>query len=250
MRLGAEMDTPIGSDWMTNLAQPVQSNAPFVFWDRGYVQFVGFTVGKQRSFFDRFCRVRRLSHVRQSANDRRYRSDRRDHGRFHLQLGQRILVFAFGGRPERPLQGRSCQPQFVRVCPSAWSRHPHGRQRFSIRFDDKPGVWACPTSSPICALTSRGAMPASPVRSTKLPPDISALLPALAPCAAPYLVLPSAIRPLSSAGRLPVVAMSMFRRVPHTFGLDAVFSDGAVDFAKKGNRWSSTAAAALASVGC
>jgi hypothetical protein len=55
MRLGAEMDTPIGSSWMTTLTQPVQSNAPFVLWDRGYVQFAGFTVGKQRSFFDIFA---------------------------------------------------------------------------------------------------------------------------------------------------------------------------------------------------
>src|SRR3984957_7278159 len=52
MRLGAEMDTPIGSSWMTTLAQPVQSNAPFLLWDRGYIQFAGFTVGKTRSFFD------------------------------------------------------------------------------------------------------------------------------------------------------------------------------------------------------
>jgi Porin subfamily len=55
LRVGAEMDTPIGSSWMTTLAQPVQSNAPFVFWDRGYVQFAGFTVGKTRSFFDIFA---------------------------------------------------------------------------------------------------------------------------------------------------------------------------------------------------
>ena len=55
MRLGAEMDTPIGSSWMTTLPQPVQSNAPFLLWDRGYIQFAGFTVGKQRSFFDLFA---------------------------------------------------------------------------------------------------------------------------------------------------------------------------------------------------
>jgi hypothetical protein len=52
MRLGAEMNTPIGSSWMTTLPQPVQSNAPFLLWDRGYIQFAGFTVGKTRSFFD------------------------------------------------------------------------------------------------------------------------------------------------------------------------------------------------------
>ena len=51
-RLGAEQDTPIGSSWMTTLAQPAQSNAPFLLWDRGYIQFAGFTVGKTRSFFD------------------------------------------------------------------------------------------------------------------------------------------------------------------------------------------------------
>src|ERR1700730_17279642 len=55
LRVGAEMDTPIGSSWMTTWDQPVQSNAPFVFWDRGYVQFAGFTVGKTRSFFDIFA---------------------------------------------------------------------------------------------------------------------------------------------------------------------------------------------------
>jgi Porin subfamily len=58
MRLGAEMDTPIGSNWMTTLTsppQPAQSNAPFLLWDRGYIQFAGFTVGKQRSFFDLFA---------------------------------------------------------------------------------------------------------------------------------------------------------------------------------------------------
>jgi hypothetical protein len=54
MRMGAEMDTPLGSSWMTTLAQPTQSIAPSVFWDRGYIQFAGFTVGKTRSFFDIF----------------------------------------------------------------------------------------------------------------------------------------------------------------------------------------------------
>jgi hypothetical protein len=55
LRLGAEQDTPIGSSWTTTLAQPVQSIAPSTFWDRGYIQFAGFTVGKARSFFDIFA---------------------------------------------------------------------------------------------------------------------------------------------------------------------------------------------------
>jgi hypothetical protein len=54
LRLGAEQDTPIGSSWTTTLAQPTQSIAPSTFWDRGYVQFAGFTVGKARSLFDIF----------------------------------------------------------------------------------------------------------------------------------------------------------------------------------------------------
>jgi hypothetical protein len=54
LRLGAEQDTPLGSSWTTTLAQPTQSIAPSTFWDRGYIQFAGFTVGKARSFFDIF----------------------------------------------------------------------------------------------------------------------------------------------------------------------------------------------------
>ena len=66
-----------------------------------------------------FCRERRLSHLWQSANHRRYRSDRRDPGCPHLQRGQRILGFGFGGRSERPLQSRSWQPQFGRDDPDS-----------------------------------------------------------------------------------------------------------------------------------
>lgn len=43
VRLGAETITPSGS-----------SLAPALFWDRGYIQFVGFTAGKAQSFFDLF----------------------------------------------------------------------------------------------------------------------------------------------------------------------------------------------------
>jgi hypothetical protein len=50
-RFGAEQDTPIGSGYMSVLPQAT-SNTPFLMWDRGYVQFFGFTVGKARSFFD------------------------------------------------------------------------------------------------------------------------------------------------------------------------------------------------------
>jgi hypothetical protein len=39
---------------ITPAASPV---APTVFWDRGYVEFMGFTAGKQRSFFDVFVPV-------------------------------------------------------------------------------------------------------------------------------------------------------------------------------------------------
>jgi hypothetical protein len=42
-RFGPDVNTPV-----------VGASTPTMFWDRGYIQFVGFTVGKQRSFFDIF----------------------------------------------------------------------------------------------------------------------------------------------------------------------------------------------------
>jgi len=37
-----------------NVTPTNSANAPVVWWDRGYAEFAGFTVGKQRSFFDMF----------------------------------------------------------------------------------------------------------------------------------------------------------------------------------------------------
>ena len=49
-RFGAEVVTPFGNSIAPNL-----QNAPVVFWDRGYIQYVGGTIGKTRSFFDLFA---------------------------------------------------------------------------------------------------------------------------------------------------------------------------------------------------
>lgn len=49
-RFGAEVITPFG-----NAITPNLQNAPVVFWDRGYIQYVGATIGKTRSFFDLFA---------------------------------------------------------------------------------------------------------------------------------------------------------------------------------------------------
>jgi hypothetical protein len=54
-RFGAEQDTPIGPAYMTTPAQAASPNSPFLFWDRGYIQLAGVTVGKARSFFDIFA---------------------------------------------------------------------------------------------------------------------------------------------------------------------------------------------------
>ena len=84
MRLGAEMNTPIGSSWMTTLPQPAQSNAPFLLLGQRLYP-VRRIHGRQDALVLRpFRRVRRLSDLRQSANDRRYRSDRRDPRRLHF----------------------------------------------------------------------------------------------------------------------------------------------------------------------
>jgi hypothetical protein len=48
-RFGAEVITPFG-----NAITPNLQNAPVIFWDRGYIQYVGATIGKARSFFDMF----------------------------------------------------------------------------------------------------------------------------------------------------------------------------------------------------
>lgn len=52
-RLGAEIITPFGTTFPTN-GSPYAPNAPVLFWDRGYIQYVGATIGKTRSFFDLF----------------------------------------------------------------------------------------------------------------------------------------------------------------------------------------------------
>jgi hypothetical protein len=48
-RFGAEVITPFG-----NAIAPNLQNAPVVFWDRGYMQYAGATIGKARSLFDLF----------------------------------------------------------------------------------------------------------------------------------------------------------------------------------------------------
>jgi hypothetical protein len=48
-RFGAEVNTPFGNSISPNL-----QNNPVVFWDRGFIQFAGGTIGKARSFFDLF----------------------------------------------------------------------------------------------------------------------------------------------------------------------------------------------------
>ncbi len=47
LRMGPQFVTPNGE-----LSTVAGSATPSIFWDRGYIQFAGFTVGKQRSFFD------------------------------------------------------------------------------------------------------------------------------------------------------------------------------------------------------
>jgi hypothetical protein len=48
-RFGAEVDSPFGNSIAPNL-----QNSPVVYWDRGFIQYVGGTIGKTRSFFDMF----------------------------------------------------------------------------------------------------------------------------------------------------------------------------------------------------
>lgn len=49
-RFGAQVNSPFG-----NSIVPNQENLPLVFWDRGYIEYVGATIGKTRSFFDLFA---------------------------------------------------------------------------------------------------------------------------------------------------------------------------------------------------
>jgi len=53
-RFGAEIITPFGGTSPTGGALPFQPNAPVVFWDRGFIQYAGATIGKARSLFDLF----------------------------------------------------------------------------------------------------------------------------------------------------------------------------------------------------
>lgn len=57
-RFGAEIVTPFGTTYpAVNGTTPLLNmpNAPVLFWDRGYIQYVGATIGKARSFFDLFA---------------------------------------------------------------------------------------------------------------------------------------------------------------------------------------------------
>jgi len=49
-RFGAQVNSPFG-----NSIAPNQENLPVVFWDRGFIEYVGATIGKTRSFFDLFA---------------------------------------------------------------------------------------------------------------------------------------------------------------------------------------------------
>jgi len=56
-RFGAEINTPFGTTFpAVSGTVPIANmpNAPVLFWDRGYIQYVGVTIGKARSFFDLF----------------------------------------------------------------------------------------------------------------------------------------------------------------------------------------------------
>ena len=57
-RFGAEINTPFGTTSpAVSGTTPLLNgpNAPVLFWDRGYIQYVGATIGKARSFFDLFA---------------------------------------------------------------------------------------------------------------------------------------------------------------------------------------------------
>jgi hypothetical protein len=49
-RFGAEINTPFG-----NAFNPNRNIDPVTYWDRGYIEYVGATIGKTRSFFDLFA---------------------------------------------------------------------------------------------------------------------------------------------------------------------------------------------------
>ena len=233
LRVGAEMDTPIGSSWMTTLAQPVQSNAPFVFWDRGYVQFAGFTVGKTRSFFDIFA-----------ASDG------------YLTYGNLRTT------GDTDLTG---------VIMAAFTYNWGNGFSSSLSVEDPNGhykVGAANLASPAFGfgtLTVDNAFQSGALNQGMGVPDIIANLRvdqswgyagisgALHQVAGGYFSTPigatdpcGAFAPCSALGHPPVkfggaVAVGGDIYVPtgpgDTFGVNAVFSDGAVDFATKGNRW-------------
>jgi hypothetical protein len=233
LRVGAEMDTPIGSSWMTTLAQPVQSNAPFVFWDRGYVQFAGFTVGKTRSFFDIFA-----------ASDG------------YLTYGNLRTT------GDTDLTG---------VIMAAFTYNWGNGFSSSLSVEDPNGhykVGAANLASPAFGfgtLTVDNAFQSGALNQGMGVPDIIANLRvdqswgyagisgALHQVAGGYFSNPTAgtdpcggFAPCSALGHPPVkfggaVAVGGDIYVPtgpgDTFGVNAVFSDGAVDFATKGNRW-------------
>jgi hypothetical protein len=233
MRLGAEQDTPIGSSWMTNLAQPVQSNAPFLFWDRGYVQFAGFTVGKTRSFFDIFA----------VADGYLTYGNLRTTGDTDL-TGVIVAAFTYN-----------------------WGNGFSS----SLSVEDPNGHYKVGTANlnslafGLGTLTVDNAFQSGVLNQGMGVPDIIANLRvdqswgyagisgALHQVAAGYFSAPpGAIAtcgggvPCSAFGHPPVkfggaVAVGGDIFVPtgpgDTIGVNAVFSDGAVDFATKGNRW-------------
>jgi Porin subfamily len=55
----------MGPDVATPLAAPT---APNLFWDRGYIQFVGFTLGRQRSMFDIFSQTDGYTYINPRTN--------------------------------------------------------------------------------------------------------------------------------------------------------------------------------------
>src|ERR1700722_18809826 len=234
MRLGAEMDTPIGSSWMTTLAQPVQSNAPFLLWDRGYIQFAGFTVGKTRSFFDIY-----------SASDGFL-----TYGNLRTTGDTDLTGVILAALTYNAGNGFSA---------SVSVEDPNGHYKVGV------GNLNSVAMTPLGVITPSNGYVSGALNQGMGVPDIIANLRvdqswgyagisgALHQVAGGYFSTPigatdpcGAFAPCSALGHPPVkfggaVAVGGDIYVPtgpgDTFGVNAVFSDGAVDFATKGNRW-------------
>ncbi|HZO47220.1 MAG TPA: porin [Xanthobacteraceae bacterium] len=65
-RAGAEIDTPFNGN--TGVSGLSVNNTANVFWDRGYIQFAGFTAGRAVSFFDIFSVSNRYTYANLRTN--------------------------------------------------------------------------------------------------------------------------------------------------------------------------------------